>query len=182
LTDGAIANSEPDRQILGEFNNYAGLQELLRARAEQLQLTREQIDEISGLQNGYASKLLSPRPVKKLGAISMPLMLATLAMKLVAVADPGGLERISRRGFKRKISSAVRGAAVQFTFSRPWLRKIGRKGGENSRKNLSPRQRRALARKAAHARWQRFSPDAARQEQRALARKAALARWRRERR
>jgi hypothetical protein len=107
----------------------------------------------------------------------MPLMLQTLAMKLIAVADPGAAERITRRGLKRKISSAMRGAAVQFVFSRRYLRKIGRKGGQNSRKNLSPKQRRELALRAARARWQKNPTP---RDRRALARSAALARWHRQ--
>lgn len=140
-------------RILGEFNSYAGLQEIMRTRADQLQITREQIDEISGLQNGYASKVLAPNPIKKLGATSMPLMLPALGMKLMAVEDPEALKRITRRGLKREVASSQVSAAVQFKLTYRFLRKIAKKGGENSRKFLTRRRRRQLARKAARARW-----------------------------
>jgi hypothetical protein len=48
---------------------------------------------------------------------------------------------------------AVRHGAKHFLVSKRWVRKIGRKGGEQRAKNLSPRRRSAIARKAAKARW-----------------------------
>jgi hypothetical protein len=48
---------------LGEVWSYEDLHRIMRARANDLNLSREAIDAIAGLQSGYAAKLLSPRPI-----------------------------------------------------------------------------------------------------------------------
>jgi hypothetical protein len=48
---------------LAMVSNYCDLIVALRARCEELRISREALDHISGLQSGYAGKLLAmPRP------------------------------------------------------------------------------------------------------------------------
>jgi hypothetical protein len=68
-----------------------------------LQLTRAQIDEISGLQEGYSSKILRKSRLKKLGSISMPNLFGTLGVKLFLVEDPEATAKtLSRRTPRRE--------------------------------------------------------------------------------
>jgi hypothetical protein len=145
---------------LGVCHDYNGLHLILRERADELNVSRTTLDEAAGLTAGHASKLLAPRPLKKLGNLTLGLLLQTMGLKLVVVEDPEALERIRAKLIPREVPAnvlslpwAVRHGAKHFLVSKRWVRKIGRKGGEQRAKNLSPRRRSAIARKAAKARW-----------------------------
>jgi hypothetical protein len=153
LTRAAAVN------VLGEIRSYEDLHGLLRARANALQISREQLDDIAGFQNGYAGKLMAPRPLRKLGAMSLSCILPALGAKLVLVEDPAALARIGGRLVKRDPAKVRHATAivVSFTITKRFLRQIGRKGGTNSRKYLPKKIVTELARKAglagAAARW-----------------------------
>ena len=103
--------------------------------------------------------------------ISLGPILGVLGVKLLMVEDPEAMARYTDKLPKRNKSCVHNGAAITFTFSRRHMQKIGQKGskvrwkaarkmhtaavqgGTNSRKNMTARQARALARKAARARW-----------------------------
>lgn len=138
---------------LAIIRNVDDLHAALRARAETLGVTRETIDSISGMQQGYASKLLAPRPLKKIGPQSMGLILPALGCALVLIVDDAAMLQVGSRLVKRDFPNRAHSAVVHYSVSLRFLRKIGRKGGANSRKNLTPQKRRRLARKAANARW-----------------------------
>lgn len=142
-------------RILGDVNKYSDLHEIMRARADELGLTREHIDELAGLHSGYAAKLLSPKPIKKLGDLLLGLMMPGLGMRLVAIEDLDALERITRRGLRREFATDMHAGTVHIQFSRKFMRKIQRKGGANSRKYLTKRKASALGRRAAKARWRK---------------------------
>ena len=59
----------------------------LRERADQLQISREAIDDLSGLSDGYSAKLLSIPPVKTIGFMSMSPLFETLGVRLMLVED-----------------------------------------------------------------------------------------------
>jgi hypothetical protein len=59
----------------------------LRERADQLQISRESIDDLSGLSDGYAAKLLSLPPVKVIGFMSMAPLFEALGLRLVLIED-----------------------------------------------------------------------------------------------
>jgi hypothetical protein len=52
-------------------SDYSDVIRGLRDRTDELQISREAIDSIGGLSDGYAAKLLSESPSKVLGPISM---------------------------------------------------------------------------------------------------------------
>ena len=142
---------------LGVCHDYDGLHRILRDRAEELNVSRTTLDEAAGFTSGHASKLLAPRPLKKLGATTLGLMLQVMGLKLVVVEDPEQLQRISAKLIAREVPANVLslswGRAKHLLVSKRWVKKNGRKGGEQRAKNLSPRRRRAIARKAAKERW-----------------------------
>ena len=155
MTDVTIVNDSP-RQ-LGVVRSYADLHAVLRERAEALDVSRESIDYASGLQNGYSSKILSPRPPKRLGPLSMGLMLETLGVALIAIVDPDAVERTTRKLPKREVSvpmQAVKsGRGKSRLVSRRFLRKIAKAGGIARMASMSAKQRSKHGRKAAKARW-----------------------------
>jgi hypothetical protein len=145
---------EMSDMTLGEFNDFAGLHLILRARAEALQLSRHSLDEIAGLPSGLAGKILSPHPKKRFGNISLPLLLAALGMKLVAEVDEQKTAALQARirGSTRN-ESHVRNDVVHIEYSRRHFQRMGKRGGPNSRAYMSPRQASALGKRAAQARW-----------------------------
>ena len=141
---------------LGEFDSLESLQKLLRLRIEQTQITRLDLDRLSGLPSGYCSKLFSEVPIKKLGRLSLPLVLAALNVKLIAVVDESAAAqaRITRITIRPKRASAVRVQAVhQIVHTRRSLQKWGRLGGAASRSRMSAREASRLGRLAANSRW-----------------------------
>jgi hypothetical protein len=139
--------------VLGTVNSYSDLHTIMRARAEALEISREQIDYISGLQSGYSSKVLAPVPSKRLGPLTMTLMLPALGMKLVAVEDAEALAQIGTRMVRRQSKHAVHAKAVEYKLSRRFLRRIARKGGANSRRYMTRQRATELARHANAIRW-----------------------------
>jgi hypothetical protein len=69
----------------------------MRARAEELNISRETIDLISGLTTGHAGKLLSPRQAKCLGMRCLGPALGALALKLAVLPDYEAYVKIQKR-------------------------------------------------------------------------------------
>lgn len=78
--------------------DYADFISGLRDRAVEMKISREDIDEVAGLCDGYAGKLLSTQPRKILGPISMGPTLGALGLRLMLVEDTAAAARtIARR-------------------------------------------------------------------------------------
>jgi hypothetical protein len=149
----ACINTAPQAvgRQLGEIRNYSDLLALLRSRAEELELTRLAIDKLARLQSGYAAKLFSPMPPKRITSEVMEFLLPALGLKLIAVEDPESLEQIKKHGFVRHAERVDRGAAIRVDLTRNFMRKIGRKGG--LAKAALRRRRKAQTANATAARW-----------------------------
>jgi hypothetical protein len=89
-------------QPLAVVRNYNDLIAAVLARKQNLGITFEVLDAVSGLQEGYSCKLLGPGRKKKLGPLSFDCILAALGMKLVAVEDEEALARVRNRLTPRK--------------------------------------------------------------------------------
>jgi len=70
---------------------YKGLVETCRARADELGLSRLELDRIAGLPDGYSGKLLGKdgagKKKKRMWPVGLELMLATLGLKMILIAD-----------------------------------------------------------------------------------------------
>lgn len=81
------------------------LVDLIRRRRDELGITHETIDHLTGWASGYASKLLSPEPMKGLGKQSLSLVLDALALgiaRIEFVEDPTVAARMRPRWLRRK--------------------------------------------------------------------------------
>jgi hypothetical protein len=148
-----MADDQP--RELGQITGYADLHRLMRERAAELNISRSDIDRLAGLASGHAGKLLAPRPIRRLGDDTLGFVLPALGMKLVAMEDLQAVERIRattepRDGSKDHSHNRV----VILEFSRRHFQRMGRIGGANSRKYMTPAQASALGRRAAAARRQ----------------------------
>jgi hypothetical protein len=146
-------------KFLGDVPSYDALHEIMRAQADKLQISRGAIDLLARLQPGYASKILAPRPMKRLSRETFEFVLPALGMRLVAVEDAQSLEQIALKSKERNSSQVRHSDVVVLKFTRRFFQKNGRVGGTNSRKYLDPQRVVELARKAgiagAKARWRR---------------------------
>ena len=70
-------------------SDYSELVHALRDRAIEMQISRLDLDEIGGLTSGHSSKLLSSKPAKIFGPISLGPMLEVLGLRVVLVEDTG---------------------------------------------------------------------------------------------
>jgi hypothetical protein len=74
--------------VLGRvINDYESLIEVCRQRADELAISRESIDSLSGLAPGLAGKILGHRQVKRLGPETLKPILQVLGLKLLVIED-----------------------------------------------------------------------------------------------
>lgn len=89
---------------LAEITDYDSLIAALRVRADQLEISRATIDDIAGLCDRYASKILSLSKAKRIGLETLGPILGALGLKLIAVQDDEATERYRARRVKRNAS------------------------------------------------------------------------------
>jgi hypothetical protein len=136
----------------------------LRARRDELEISNETIDDIAGLSDRYTSKVLAANyPSRNLGKLSFPLLLGALGLgiaKVEIVEDPEAIARVEGRWLKwRRLpygSPRIRLSAKAIEHAKPHVLQDLSKLGNAARQALLPgKQRSAIARKAARARWRR---------------------------
>jgi hypothetical protein len=140
------------------------LHRFLRARAEQLNISREEIDRIGGLTPGHSSKILAPSPIKGIGATTFPLLLGATGVMLLPVEDPEAMQRITRMLEPREVKVSGRslpwGRSGKQTVSRRFVRRIAIAGAEARARALTPKRRIAIARQASLIRWRKIKAAA----------------------
>ena len=144
----------PAPRVIADVSSYEQMLAALRDRVNELQVNGERFDEYCGLPKGYLSKLIGIKPIRRLGMTSFAPVLAGLGLRLLVIEDQEATERL-KNCLPPRNQSYVRSVAVHTNLTTRFLRKIGAKGGENSRKYLGKRLVKQLARKAAAARWQK---------------------------
>jgi hypothetical protein len=128
---------------LAAVTSYDDLVIALRARVDELQISRALVDEISGLPLGLTGKVLGIAQVKRLGWESLWLVTATLGLRLVLEIDEELTAEMQRRyeprhdrhrrvGVLRKRISAELISAV--------AREMGRRGAEARRQRRAGRR------------------------------------------
>jgi|SRR6516165_8438295 hypothetical protein len=147
------AGGEATPKILAVVHEYSDLTNALADRIYALNTTQEATAELAGLPSRYLGKVLSARPVRSLGRLSLGPLLASLGVKILLAEDAEAFKRIENRIIPRKKQPAMRGAVVHLRLSCKFLREIGHKGGLNSRRYMSARKASSLGRRAANARW-----------------------------
>jgi hypothetical protein len=141
--------------VLATVCDYDELQRALRDRADELNLSRQEIDRLARLPPGYASKLLAPQPIKKLGNSSLPFLLSALGVHLQLVEDGQSLDEINRKATRRAVRVPVRAYTWGHVWlvSKRWVKLQAKAGGKARAEKMTPAQRRESARHAATIRW-----------------------------
>jgi len=139
------------RQI-AVVRDYDALMDALRARRDELKVTHAVIDDVSGVQPGYASKLLADPPIKGFGRVSLGPILGALGLQLIVVVDPEGFRRVRSR-----LDERIRPKKMLAIASIPWLinRLNASDMAKKRAKKLSRPRRKQIASNAAKKRWSR---------------------------
>jgi hypothetical protein len=148
---------ETTPKVLAVCREYRDLTNALADRIRSFGVTQDAVGELCGLPARYVSKLLSPRPCSSLGRLSFGLLCQALAVKIVLIEDRENLALTSRMQ-KRKHRLPSETDAFTKYFSRRFMRKIGRVGGHNSRRNLPLERKLELGRALNRARWRNGHP------------------------
>ena len=83
---------------------YDEVIDIFRARADELELSRLEIDRLTGLADAHTSHLLARKFTQVFGPVSLPLMLDVLGLRLLVVEDPELTARTLKRRTPRKSS------------------------------------------------------------------------------
>ena len=142
-------------RIVGEFVEYSDFVQAIRDRVAELGIHGTRFDSLAGWPEGYLSKLTCERPVRRIGISSMGPLLSAMGVKLVMVEDPAGTARLRRLPPRNLSFVRVMPAAASILFTARQLKRIRRLGGHARMAQLTAKERRELARKAALARWHR---------------------------
>ncbi len=142
-----------DERRIATVTSYDELIAAFRARADELKVTRETLDAVTGLQAGYSGKLLAPVPMKSLGRVSLGPMLQAMGLAIVLVEDPEALRRFATQHAERKKVPHRAGTQdiITIQITRGKLKRMARLGGRARALNMTPKQRSKAARKAALA-------------------------------
>jgi hypothetical protein len=139
------------RILAPQVADYSSLIRAVRERVAELGITHETLDAISGLQSGYASKLLADPPIRRIGPLTLFIVLQSLGMSLSLVEDREWMGRAEMRLVPRKTPRVLRASSI--TLTPDFYSRIGRLGGNSRLVKISPARRQAIARNAARARW-----------------------------
>ena len=140
-------------KIVGEFVEYSEFMQAIRNRVAALGIHGTRFDNLAGWPEGYLSKLVCARPVRRVGIQSMGTLLSTIGVKGLLVEDPRGTERLRRLQPRNLSYVRTMPASAGMILTARMLKRIRRLGGQARMAQLTPKQRRELARKAALARW-----------------------------
>jgi hypothetical protein len=136
--------------IIAEFTDYSSLHVALRVAREARNISLDTLDKLAGAPDRYCSRILAPNSERRITMEALGWLFAGLGVKAILVDDPDTLELAQPRMNPRN-QKVVRGGAVTITLSRRFLSKIGRKGA--AARNAQRMKRKAAARHAANARW-----------------------------
>lgn len=148
---------------LGMVADESDLVRIFRARMEELNVSRAELDAELDLPGGYSSKRLALPQLKYYGRDAFWNTAEALGMAIVVVEDPAATARYAARLKQRSKPQAVTGSAhwraQRMRAAIPWLitketaRELGLLGAKARVASQSPSIRSKLARKAARARW-----------------------------
>jgi hypothetical protein len=139
-------------RALARIEHSEALLAALRARVAELELSHEIVDHLAGFQSGYCSKLLSDPPIRRLGNLSLFLLLQSLGLDLVLIENPQALESLKNPLHLRRRRTILRAPRIVH-LTPDFLRMIGAAGARARNLKLSPKRRKALALRAIRARW-----------------------------
>jgi hypothetical protein len=148
---------------LAVIADYLDLVNALRERAAALNVSRETLDTLSGVQEGYSSKVLAPRPqssMRTLGRASLGAILGALGTELVLVENPHAMiklsDRLARIGGRDLAQVRTKPSGMTKKMLRSgYFAALGRRGGRARFNAMNQAEKSLLGKAGARARWRR---------------------------
>jgi len=91
----------PVGRLIGTYHEFV---DVCRDRADEMEISREEIDKIAGLADGHTAYLLARKFIKTFTPASLPLILDTLGLRLRVEEDPELTARTLKRRTQRDLS------------------------------------------------------------------------------
>lgn len=111
--------------------DFDALQEAFRDRVEDLDVTRESLDEAGGFTVRHSAKLLAANPARSFGNVSLPKMLKATGMVLVLVIDDERFAEVKEKLVKRRrppVERAIAGSKPPaWLFAKEKAREMGKR-------------------------------------------------------
>jgi len=145
-TSGLPAAITP--QPIATVRSYEELRRTVADWCRQISMSREELDAEAGLTSGHAGKLLAERASKKFGFVTLGRVMAAAGLVLIVAIDPDAPPRAAH-------ASGNANGSVTMHWRKHRGTAWGRRMAALRTLKQSPAERRANARKAAQARWQR---------------------------
>jgi hypothetical protein len=127
------------------------LLQAIRDRVEALNTTHSAIENLSGLQQGYLTKIIADPPPKRISASIMFLLLQSLGLRVTLSVDPEWKDRYGHRLEKRKLDrvfrkrAGMRAGYAALEAMPPDMRCVAvRRGGRNRMRQMTPAGRSAM--------------------------------------
>jgi hypothetical protein len=124
----------------------------IRTRVNELAVNCERFDEFAGLPRGYLSKLIGPKPVRRIGMTSLGPLFDALGIYCIVIENPLTTQRLKNRLTPRN-NSYMRASYTQLTITNRQWSKIQKLGRQARWKRLSRVERRNIMRAIALKRW-----------------------------
>jgi len=134
-----------DGRILGEFADYNGMLNAIRARVAELSINGERFDEFAGFPRGYLSKLIGANPVRRIHMQSMGVLFDALGIYCIVIENPSAVTRLKTRLRPNNVSYSRATRTLQTMTDRKWLR-IQKLGRQARWRRLSKKQRSKIMR------------------------------------
>lgn len=150
-----MSQASPEPRIIAEVRDSTELRRWLRERADELNLSRETIDDLAKLPDGYTAKLLSDPPMREIGPTSLFPLLDALGLAVALVENERAMVRVRKaptRRFRYKWDRHWRNAKA-LGMVQEMAVKTGSEGGRARFSRMTPKQKSAHQSRAARARW-----------------------------
>jgi hypothetical protein len=119
--------ADPPR-VIAAVADYSSFLRAIRARVDELGITHETVDAVSGLQSGYTSKLLCDPPIRRAGPMVLFVLIQALGMQLILAEDLVGMASLRHRLTPRKATKRFNQRGGSITFTPDFYSRIGRMG------------------------------------------------------
>jgi hypothetical protein len=113
-----------DADVYGSPQDYDALIAVFVRRAAELGISHAALDDLAGLADGFVSKVFGPSKVKRLGPMSLFVVLPALGLKITLVEDPDALRRYGGRARRRQGRQARMGNFAQAAGKRTMQRAL----------------------------------------------------------
>src|SRR5262245_52806387 len=154
------ASPELGPRVIAVVNSMSEWHAAIRARADEVGLSRQTLDQANGMPDGYCGKLFCNPPMRIAGPASFFPVTASLGLAVQLVEDPALMLRVQNH--PRRCAKSVRVGKNHWRHAKRLgtiteaARRNGAKGGRTTFANMDATRLREHQSRAAKARWRKW--------------------------